>query len=44
MVARGFVALDLYVTVELAIVEAREGSQHIVLDGRVDEHINSIPL
>ena len=44
MVARGFVALDLYVTVEPAIVEAGKGSQHIALDGRVDEHINSIPL
>ena len=43
MVARGFVASNLSVTVELATVEAGEGSQHTVLDGRVDEHINSIP-
>ena len=44
MVARGFVASDLYVTIKPATVEAREGSQHIVLDGRVDEHMDSIPL
>ena len=44
MVARGFVASDLYVIVKPATVEAREGSQHTVLDGRVDEHIDSIPL
>ena len=44
MVTRGFVALDLYVTIEPAIVEAGDGSQHIVLDGRVDEHMDSIPL
>ena len=44
MVARGFIASDLYVTVDLATVEAGEGSQHTVLDGRVDEHIDSIPL
>ena len=44
MVVKGFIALDLYVTVEPAIVEAREGSQHTVLDGIVDEHIDSIPL
>ena len=43
MVARGFIASDLYVTVEPAIIEARKGSQHTVLDGRVDEHIDSIP-
>ena len=43
MVARGFIASDLYVTVEPAIVEAGEGSEHTVLDGRVDEHIDSIP-
>ena len=44
MVARGFVTLDLYVTIKPATVEAREGSQHTVLDGRVDEHMDSIPL
>ena len=44
IVARGFIASDLYVTVEPATVEAGEGSEHTVLDGRVDEHINSIPL
>ena len=44
MVARGFVASDLYVTIEPAIVEAREGLQHTVLDGRVYKHIDSIPL
>ena len=43
MVARGFIASDLYVTVEPTTVEAREGLEHIVLDGRVDEHIDSIP-
>ena len=43
MVARGFIASDLYVTVEPATVEAREGSFHTILDGRVDEHIDSIP-
>ena len=43
MVARGFIASDLSVTVEPAIVEAGEGSEHTVLDGRVDEHIDSIP-
>ena len=42
MVTRGFIASDLYVTIEPAIVEAGEGSEHIVLDGRVDEHIESI--
>ena len=42
MVARGFIASDLYVTVEPATVEAGEGSEHTVLDGRVDEHIDSI--
>ena len=35
--------MDLYVTVEPATVEAGEGSEHTVLDGRVDEHIDSIP-
>ena len=43
MVARGFIASDLYVTVQPATVEAGEGSEHTVLDGRVDEHIDSIP-
>ena len=41
---KGFVALELYVIIEPTIVEAREGSQHTVLDGNVDEHIGSIPL
>ncbi|KAK7845370.1 hypothetical protein CFP56_009451 [Quercus suber] len=44
MVVKGFVASELYVTVEPTIVEAGEGSQHIVLDGTIDEHIESIPL
>ena len=44
MVVKGFVASDLYVTVELATIEVGEGSQHTILDGRVDEHIDSIPL
>ncbi|KAF3973498.1 hypothetical protein CMV_003078 [Castanea mollissima] len=44
MVVKGFFASDLYVTVEPTIVEAGEGSQHTVLDGTVDEHIDSIPL
>ena len=43
MVARGFIASDLYVTIEPTTVEAREGSEHTILDGRVDEHIDSIP-
>ena len=43
MVARGFIASDLYVTIEPATVEAREGSFHTILDGRADEHIDSIP-
>ena len=42
MVARGFVALDLYVTIEPATVEAGKGSQHTVLDGRVDEDRKSV--
>nr|POE96213.1 exosome complex component rrp45a [Quercus suber] len=44
MVVKGFIASELYVTVEPTIVEAGEGSQHNVLDGTVDEHIDSIPL
>jgi len=43
MVVKGFVASELYVTIEPAIVEAGEGSQHTVVDGTVDEHIDSIP-
>ena len=43
MVVKEFIASDIYVTVEPTTVEAGEGSQHIILDGRVDEHINSIP-
>ena len=44
MVVKGFVASELYVTIEPAIVEAGEGSQHTVVDGTVDEHIDLIPL
>ncbi|KAK9995056.1 hypothetical protein SO802_024759 [Lithocarpus litseifolius] len=44
MGVKGFVASELYVTVVSAIVEAGEGSQHTVLDGTVDEHVDSIPL
>ena len=32
MLVKGFIALNLYVTIKLAIVEVREGSQHAVLD------------
>ena len=44
MVVKGFIASNLYVTVEPAIVEVGEGSQHTILDETVDEHIDSIPL
>nr|POF10192.1 coatomer subunit gamma [Quercus suber] len=44
MVVKGFVASELYVTVEPTIIEAGEGSQHTILDGTIDEHIESIPL
>nr|POE95897.1 hypothetical protein CFP56_50617 [Quercus suber] len=44
MVVKGFVASELYVTVEPATVKAGEGSQQTILDGTVDEHIDSIPL
>nr|POE60549.1 hypothetical protein CFP56_71167 [Quercus suber] len=44
MVVKGFVASELYVTVEPTILEAGEGSQHTVLDGTIDDHIESIPL
>ena len=44
MVVKGFIASNLYVTVELAIVEVGKGSQRTVLDETVDEHIDSIPL
>ncbi|KAK9985847.1 hypothetical protein SO802_030798 [Lithocarpus litseifolius] len=44
MLVKGFVALNLYVFVEPAIVEAGEGSQRPVLDETVDEHIDSISL
>nr|XP_023899821.1 uncharacterized protein LOC112011706 [Quercus suber] len=44
MVVKGFVASELYVTIEPTIVEAGEGSQHTVLDGTTNEHIESIPL
>ncbi|XP_065627812.1 uncharacterized protein LOC112035658 isoform X1 [Quercus suber] len=44
MVVKGFIASELYVTVEPTIVKAGEGSQQTVLDGTVDEHIDSIPL
>ena len=40
MVVKGFVTSELYVTIEPAIVEAGEGSQHTILDGTVDEHID----
>ena len=42
MVVKGFVASE--VTVELAIVKTGEGSQYTILDGTVDEQIDSIPL
>ena len=32
MLVKGFIALNLYVTIKLAIVEAGERSQHVVLD------------
>ena len=41
---KGFIASDLYVIIEAAIVKVGEGSQHAVLDGIGDEHIESIPL
>ena len=44
MVAREFIASDLYVTIEPATVKAGEGSQHTVLDETINEHIDSIPL
>ena len=44
MVVKGFVTSDLYVTIEPTIVEVGEDSQHTVLDGTVDKHIDSIPL
>ena len=40
----GFIASNLYATVEPAIVEVGEGSQRTILDEIVDEHIDSIPL
>ena len=43
-VVKGFITSDLYVTVEHAIVEAGKGSQYTILDGTVDEQIDSIPL
>ena len=44
MVVKGFIASDIYVTVEPAIVKAGKGSQCTVLDEIVDEHMDSIPL
>ncbi|XP_065634361.1 uncharacterized protein LOC112038773 [Quercus suber] len=44
MMVKGFVASEPYVTVEPAIVEAGEVSQHTVFDGTVDEHVESISL
>ena len=44
MVVKGFIALDLYVTVEPTMVEAREGSQRTILDEIVHEHLDSIPV
>ena len=36
--------VELYIIIEPAIAEARKGSQYTVLDGTVNEHIDSIPL
>ena len=44
MVVKGFVASELYVTIEPTIVDTRRGSQHTILDGNVNEHIDLIPL
>ena len=44
MVVKEFIASDICVTVEPAIVKARKGSQCTVLDEIVDEHMDSIPL
>ena len=44
MQLKGFIASNLYVIIEAAIVKVGEGSQHAVLDGIGDEHIESIPL
>ena len=44
MVVKGFITLNLYVTVEPAIVEVGEGSQRTVLNEIVDKHIDSIRL
>ena len=44
MVVKGFVASEIYVIVEPTIIEAGNGSQHTILDGIVDEHIDLIPL
>ena len=41
---KGFIVSDLYVTIELAIVEAGESSQHIVLNETIDKYIDPIPL
>ena len=41
---KGFITSDFYVTIKLAILEVGEGSQHAILDGIGDEHIDSIPL
>ena len=44
MVVKGFIASDLYVTVEPTMVEAGEGSQRTILDETVDEHLDLIPI
>ena len=41
---KGFIVSDLYVTIEPAIVEAGESSQHTVLNETIDKHIDPIPL
>ena len=41
---KGFIVSNLYVTIELAIVEAGESSQHTVLNETIDKHIDPIPL
>ena len=41
---KGFIVSDLYVTIEPAIEEAGESSQHTVLNETIDKHIDPIPL
>nr|POF12456.1 hypothetical protein CFP56_59371 [Quercus suber] len=40
----GFIAFDLYVIIEAAIVKVGDGSQHVILDRIGDKHIEPIPL